>query len=326
MAQLQKGTTYSAEDNTVTVANLNAHVDSAILLDGAVSAQTALGAAPASDDLVLLSDTDAATLKSATTTELLGTELAAWVGKGASGGTAALQINGVDKLSIDSAGDTSIAGNLNLLTEKEMRLQDAAGNEYVGVKAPATVDSSYTMTLPDEVGAAGSVLKTSDASGTLSWSPAGSILQVVYADVTANTFSTSSTSMAEITGFSATITPKSATSKILIQAMISFGGSSENYIAFGLKRDSTQIGSSSSATGDQRDSIIAAYSPYDYSSQSSWFQLQDEPATTSATEYKVTVSNRSGYSFYLNRPATVSPDEDYIIFQVSSLTLTEIAA
>ena len=111
MAQLQKGTTYTT-GGSVTASNLNAHVDSAILLDGAVSAQTALGASPASDDLVLLSDTDASTLKSATTTELLGTELAAWVGKGASGGTAALQIDGVDKLSVDSDGDTTVTGDL----------------------------------------------------------------------------------------------------------------------------------------------------------------------------------------------------------------------
>lgn len=111
MAQLEKGTTYTT-GSTVTATNLNAHVDAAILLDGAVSSQSALGAAPASDDAVLISDTDAAGLKKVTTTELLGTELAAWVGKGASGGTAALQIDGVDKLSVDSSGDTTVAGDL----------------------------------------------------------------------------------------------------------------------------------------------------------------------------------------------------------------------
>ena len=111
MAQLQKGTTYTT-GSTVTASNLNAHVDSAVLLDGAVSSQTALSASPASDDAVLISDTDAVALKKVTTTELLGTELAAWVGKGASGGTAALQIDGVDKLSVDSSGDTAVAGDL----------------------------------------------------------------------------------------------------------------------------------------------------------------------------------------------------------------------
>ena len=140
MAQLQAGTTYSAEDNTVTVANLNSHVSAAILLDDAVSAQTALGAAPASDDVLLISDTDAATLKSATTTELLGTELAAWVGKGASGGTAALQIDGVDKLSVDSSGNTTAAGDLAVtgaLTVTGAGLMPAGAiTQYGGAAAP----------------------------------------------------------------------------------------------------------------------------------------------------------------------------------------------
>jgi len=140
MAQLQAGTTYSAEDNTVTVANLNSHVSAAILLDDAVSAQTALGAAPASDDVVLISDTDVATLKSATTTELLGTELAAWVGKGASGGTAALQIAGVDKLSVDSSGNTAVAGDLavtgDLTVTGEGLMPAGAITQYGGAAAP----------------------------------------------------------------------------------------------------------------------------------------------------------------------------------------------
>jgi len=139
MAQLQKGTTYTT-GSTVTAANLNSHVSAAILLDGAVSDQTALGVSPASDDVVLISDTDAATLKSATTTELLSTELAAWVGKGASGGTAALQIDGVDKLSVDSGGDTTVAGDLAVtgaLTVTGAGLMPAGAiTQYGGAEAP----------------------------------------------------------------------------------------------------------------------------------------------------------------------------------------------
>ncbi len=232
MAQLQKGTTYTT-GSTVTAANLNSHVSAAILLDGAVSGQTALGASPASDDVVLISDTDAATLKSATTTELLGTELAAWVGKGASGGTAALQIDGVDKLSVDSSGNTTVAGtttmtgaatasstlgvtgvttlsdHLNLLTNKEARFQDAAGNEYVGVKAPTTVSSSYTLTMPPAVGADNQILQTSDASGTLEWvSPAsaGTILACTYYDPATDQTHTAQSSFTAIDSTNVTVT------------------------------------------------------------------------------------------------------------------------
>lgn len=52
MAQLQKGTTYQTGDS-VTADNLNAHVDSAILLDGAITDQNAAGAPSASDKLLI---------------------------------------------------------------------------------------------------------------------------------------------------------------------------------------------------------------------------------------------------------------------------------
>lgn len=42
MAQIQKGTTYAVSNSTVTIDNLNAHVDNAILLSGAISEQTAI--------------------------------------------------------------------------------------------------------------------------------------------------------------------------------------------------------------------------------------------------------------------------------------------
>jgi len=352
MAQLQAGTTYSAEDNTVTVANLNSHVSAAILLDDAVSAQTALGAAPASDDVVLISDTDAATLKSATTTELLGTELAAWVGKGASGGTAALQIDGVDKLSVDSSGDTTVAGtttmtgaatasstlgvtgvttlsdHLNLLTNKEVRLQDAADNEYVGIKAPITVSDSYTMTMPAAVGASGTVLKTTDAAGTLEWGAeaSGKVLQVIFAQVTAATFNTTSTTMTDITGLTASITPASTSNRILVQCMISVGGSATNFPAFGLKRDTTQIGSSTSGTSNRRNSICGSHSGAGSgdSLDNVLVQYLDDPSTTSEVDYIATVSCRSGDTFNLNKPNT-DADAQYTVHGISTITLTEIA-
>lgn len=63
MPQIQKGTTYAdvSPDNLVTSANLNAHVDDAILLPGAITGQTPIAsmipAATAADDLALVADT-----------------------------------------------------------------------------------------------------------------------------------------------------------------------------------------------------------------------------------------------------------------------------
>jgi len=73
MAQIQKGTTYgaTAPDNLVTYTNLNAHVDSAVLLPGAITDQTTLSST-ATGDYALVSDTDAAgALKKVTLANLI---------------------------------------------------------------------------------------------------------------------------------------------------------------------------------------------------------------------------------------------------------------
>jgi len=99
-----------------------------------------------------------------------------------------IRIDGNDISSQDTNGDVTItpngigvvdvSGNLNLLAEGEIRLQDASGGEYMGFKSPATVTSSETFTLPDGDGTINQYLKT-DGSGTLSWtSLAGAALTV----------------------------------------------------------------------------------------------------------------------------------------------------
>lgn len=73
MAQIQKGTTYgaTAPDNLVTYTNLNAHVDSAVLLPGAITDQTSLSTT-AAGDYALVSDTDASgALKKVTLANLI---------------------------------------------------------------------------------------------------------------------------------------------------------------------------------------------------------------------------------------------------------------
>lgn len=71
MAQIQKGTTYSTGNATVTIDNLNAHVDSASLLPGAISDQNALAgnAAPSTDQVLILASGQ---LKKATVVQALG--------------------------------------------------------------------------------------------------------------------------------------------------------------------------------------------------------------------------------------------------------------
>jgi len=50
----------------------------------------------------------------------------------------------------------------------ELRLGDTTGTEYVGLKAPSTVSSAYTLVLPTATGTTGQVIQT-DGSGNLSF-------------------------------------------------------------------------------------------------------------------------------------------------------------
>lgn len=123
---------------------------------------------------------------------------------------------------------------------------------------------------------------------------AGVILQVVQA-VKTDTFSTASTSFVDVTGFTATITPKFSTSKVLVCISGSASHSASNYsILINLVRSSTSI-----ALGDARGSSTQCVwgssnsSGTGYSDPINTMYL-DSPATTSATTYKIQMKMESG--------------------------------
>jgi hypothetical protein len=64
---------------------------------------------------------------------------------------------------------TGVFTQVNTVSEGEVRFEDSTGGQYMGIKAPTTVTSSTTLTLPDGAGSASQVL-TTNGSGTLSWS------------------------------------------------------------------------------------------------------------------------------------------------------------
>jgi hypothetical protein len=75
-----------------------------------------------------------------------------------------------------TATGTLTSGQVNILAEGDLRLEDASGNEYVAVEAPATVGTSYTVKLPAAIGAAGDALKVTSVAGavqTMEWDSAG---------------------------------------------------------------------------------------------------------------------------------------------------------
>jgi hypothetical protein len=62
----------------------------------------------------------------------------------------------------------SKSSGVNLVNRNEVRFEDASGGQYVGLRAAATVGSSFTLNLPTADGSSGNGLKT-DGAGNLSF-------------------------------------------------------------------------------------------------------------------------------------------------------------
>ena len=145
----------------------------------------------------------------------------------------------------------------------------------------------------------------------------GKILQVIqtFKD---DTFSTTSTSYVDITGFSVTITPTSNTSKVLILSFAGIstdGGSSVQYM--NLLRGSTAIAQPSSSSGF---SSTATNYPQSIGNMVPWsYSFLDSPSTTSATTYKWQIKGYTGTQLINQRSTSDMP-------RTSTMTAMEVAA
>ena len=154
--------------------------------------------------------------------------------------------------------------------------------------------------------------------------PAGSILQVVSTTKT-DTFTSSSTSFVDITGLSATITPRSTSSKILVMASVASGNTGSQQSGFRFMRDATPI-AVGDAAGSRTPVTIGAYfggsiSNYHLSTLTS--QVLDTPGTTSSVTYKVQ-GNTNGDTLTINRNGA-DLDVSTVRRAVSTITLMEVA-
>ena len=157
----------------------------------------------------------------------------------------------------------------------------------------------------------GTSIATTDASGNISFAGAGAgkILQVVSTTKT-DTFSTTVTTVGsevDITGLSATITPSSTSSKILVMYTVNVSMDSTSYgIAGTLRRDSTDIfiGTESGATNFHSNYLRFWTNDDDVWTYSG--QYLDSPATTSSITYKYAIRGVGGGTAYVNRRASAT--------------------
>lgn len=156
----------------------------------------------------------------------------------------------------------------------------------------------------------------------------GTVLQVVSTTKT-DAFSTSSTTPTDITGLSATITPTSASSKILVISYVTGGSSAASFSTILLLRNSTQIflgdaaGTRPRATGffyvEGNQGVMFSNSP----------TVLDSPATTSPVTYKFQARVGSGGGIIVINRSPRDTNDGSGTFDMrtpSSITLMEIQA
>jgi hypothetical protein len=149
------------------------------------------------------------------------------------------------------------------------------------------------------------------------------ILQVVSTTKT-DTFSMSSTTFADVTGLSVSITPQSATSKIFVTVDMMTGNNAASQLFARLRRDSTDIALGDTA-GSRTRVTSGVYEANGNTPKAVSFSFLDSPATTSATTYKVQIASSDTTAVTVNR---TEGDADTAARPrgVSTITVFEVSA
>jgi hypothetical protein len=153
--------------------------------------------------------------------------------------------------------------------------------------------------------------------------PAGAVLQVVQT-VKTDTFSTGS-SYAAVTGLSASITPSSSSSKILVTVSLGALSATNSSMKMGMYRGATPI-YVGDAAGSRTQVSAQSQTTNNYQAQFGAWSFLDSPATTSSTTYQVYIGSNGSVTLYLNRTDRDNNASTEDARSASSIILMEIAA
>ncbi|MFY8211376.1 MAG: hypothetical protein ACOVLB_01740, partial [Candidatus Nanopelagicus sp.] len=188
--------------------------------------------------------------------------------------------------------------------------------------------TTFNNAVPNTNGAVGDSLIASLSASKLTGSrtipaasmPAGSVIQVVSTAKT-DVFSTSSSTFVDLTGMSVSITPSSASSKIMVFCnMPIVGTDSSSGAGFALNRNGSLLNQGTGGTTQNAIAVCywgAVNNVYGGTS----FSYLDSPSTTSALTYKIQMLASSGTTVYINRRVS-----DTYFGASSTITVMEIAA
>ena len=113
----------------------------------------------------------------------------------------------------------------------------------------------------------------------------GQIVVQVVQTVKSTSFSTTSSSFVDITGITATITPRNSLNRIYVIIDMKCSSSDASANTLRLLRNGTEVGGSSGTNGGFASFGMGAYTRENMNQQ--MFSYLDSPSTTSAVTYKV---------------------------------------
>ena len=218
---------------------------------------------------------------------------------------------------IDASGALTLGSGV---VEAGMLATDSVGASAISANAVGASE------LADDAVDTAAIVDGAVTSAKLASEARGKVLQVVFASTDATTFTHNQDTFTDITGVSASITPSSTSSRILIEVSITHSGSTTLTSAFGIDRDSTAIGNSDEGTGNRINAIATDFTDGDTHTQTTSYRYMDTTHnSTSALTYKATVAARTNYTFQLNK-AYNDQNHQHNMLGISSITLTEISA
>lgn len=165
---------------------------------------------------------------------------------------------------------------------------------------------------------------TGSAWATVGPSGSSGVIQVKSTTKT-DSFTTTSTTLVDVTGLSVSITPTSASNKVLVSGYIMIGNTTNNSVGayVTLLRGSTAIGIGDAAGSRSRITADVASSANNAIQGSVAFMFLDSPATTSATTYKLQMRSQAGGTVAVNRSIDDTDSATYTR-AASSITVMEV--